>query len=47
LHIRYNAGRCLLIGFRANEKKWGHSAALWRFSPFCLFNIGHVASLTG
>jgi hypothetical protein len=32
LHIRLNAGRCLLIGFRANEKKWGHSAALWRSS---------------
>jgi hypothetical protein len=31
LHIRYNAGRCLLIGFRANEKKWGHSGTMALF----------------
>jgi hypothetical protein len=46
LHIGFNAGRRLLIGFGANEKKWGHSAVLWRFPLFCLFNMEHFWNFT-
>jgi hypothetical protein len=28
LYIRFDAGRCLLIGFWADEEKWGHLAPL-------------------
>jgi Phage integrase family len=29
LHIRFNAGRCQMMGFGANEKKRGHNGAPW------------------
>jgi hypothetical protein len=35
LYIRLNAGRCVLIGFGTNEKKWGHGGR--QYAPVCRF----------